>query len=645
MKNIFLEYLEFTSKYTKSFLINLLYIKLIFRRIILVSLDTFLIFISLYLVDFYLASSSSYTNYSLPLLIICIPIYLFTGQYSSLTRYISIKTFHNIILRNFSILLIIYFLNFSPRNFNNISLNKILLIWTILNLLMISSRVYLKYFIIFLKKADKKSIVNVAIYGAGKSGAQLASSISLDNKYSIKFFIDDNPELWGRKLFGRSIYSMEKTLHYKNEINTILIAITQISRSKKLEIFNYLKNNSIEFLQIPSLEKLRKGESRIDELKPILIEDILPRDEIAIDKNAILKKINDKVICVTGAGGSIGSELCKQIADLNPKKLLLIELSEINLYEIKNKLLNIKPDLNIQAFLANACNKTFLREIFNKNKVNIVFHAAAYKHVSIVEENPIAGIYNNIFSTKSICEIGYSTNVESIIFISTDKAVRPSNLMGATKRLAELIVQSYAEKTKKSKLRNYKKFSIVRFGNVLGSSGSVVPLFKKQIELGGPITVTHPKVVRYFMSITEAVNLVLQTLNMAKGGEVFLLDMGKPVKIFDLATQMIELSGLKVKDEQNLDGDIEISFTGLKAGEKLYEELLIRNKSEKTNHPLIFMAKEEGINEKRMINSLNNLKENLKENNVKESIEIVSKLVPEWNKSSIFINDKIKDNL
>ena len=345
--------------------------------------------------------------------------------------------------------------------------------------------------------------------------------------------------------------------------------------------------------------------------------------------------INESVVCVTGAGGSIGSELCQQIINLNPKLLILLELNEHNLYKIKNKLKNHKNDLNIKHILGNACDKNLLKNIFEKYNVNTVFHAAAHKHVTIVEENPIEGIYNNIFSTLEICKLAYQSKVESLIFISTDKAVRPTNLMGATKRLSEIIVQYYANEVKKNNLNN-KKFSIVRFGNVLGSSGSVVPLFKKQIENGGPVTVTDEAVVRYFMTIPEAVELVLESANLSKGGEVFLLDMGEPVKILELAKQMIRLSGLKVKDADNLDGDIEIIFTGLKPGEKLFEELIIDAKSEKTKNPLIFKANEKGFENELLLENLQLLKSHVKRRDIKKSIEIISNLVQEWEKSTYY---------
>ncbi len=635
MKKSFIEKILKKFNFIYNFLFKVLYLKLFYRRIILLALDTLIVFISLLSVDFSLRYNFRLINdlfiYLFPLSLI---FYSITGQYKSITRYISSVNIYTILVRNFFVLLLFYILNNEFSLSNLLNFNIIFLLWIIINFFIVTSRLYIKDFISYLIKIVKKDTSNIAIYGAGRSGAQLATSLSLNSKYKIKFFIDDDIELSKRKMLGLPIYPLKKIEVFKSQIDTVLFAIDNIKRKRKLEIFNYLQSKSIKVLQIASIEKLESGEERIDTLRPIAIEDILSR-EISINKEKTLVNcINESVVCVTGAGGSIGSELCKQIINLNPKLLILLELNEHNLYKIKNKLKSHKNDLKIKHILGNACDKNLLKNIFKKYNVNTVFHAAAHKHVTIVEENPIEGIYNNIFSTLEICKLAYKSEVESLIFISTDKAVRPTNLMGATKRLSEIIVQYYSNEVKKNKLN--KKFSIVRFGNVLGSSGSVVPLFKKQIEKGGPVTVTDEAVVRYFMTIPEAVELVLESANLSKGGEVFLLDMGEPVKILELAKQMIKLSGLKVKDADNLDGDIEIIFTGLKPGEKLFEELIIDAKSEKTKNPLIFKANEKGLENELLLENLEILKYHVNKRNIKESINIISNLVQEWEKSPYY---------
>ena len=337
------------------------------------------------------------------------------------------------------------------------------------------------------------------------------------------------------------------------------------------------------------------------------------------------QKIKNSIICVTGAGGSIGSELCRQILNLNPKKLILIEISEPSLYSISQELINdFKTPQKIKTYLGNVIDKNFINEIFVKEKVEMVFHAAAYKHVPLVESNPLQGILNNYLSTKTICHCALEKKLSNVLLVSTDKAVRPTSIMGVSKRIAEIVCQYY------SKINKNTIYSMVRFGNVLGSSGSVVPLFKKQISKGGPITLTDVEVIRYFMTIDEAVHLMIESLNLAKGGEVFLLDMGKPMKILDLAKKMIFLSGLSIKDEKNPGGDIEIKIIGLRKGEKLYEELLIEAKSYETEHKKIFKARERLPSLKNIENNLYSLEKALIENDIKKVLTTSSKLVPEW---------------
>ena len=387
-------------------------------------------------------------------------------------------------------------------------------------------------------------------------------------------------------------------------------------------------------LQIPTLADIASGKSSISSLRSIAIEEILGRDIVEADSKLISSSILNSVVLVTGAGGSIGSELCKKIIFQKPSHLILLEISEPSLYQIINTLEDIKNnDLKITYILGSANDKNLMRQIFKKYKLDLIFHSAAYKHVPIVENNPIEGIKNNIISTRIICEEAEKNDVKKVVLISTDKAVRPTNVMGCSKRLAELIFSSFSAKGFKKEFNenNEKpKFIIVRFGNVLESSGSVIPLFKNQISKGDSVTVTDKNIIRYFMTKSEAAELVIQAAFIAEDGDICLLEMGEPVRIFDLAKQMIQLSGLTIKDKKNPDGDIEIITTGLRPGEKLYEELLIDASSKKTIHPLIYTASENCIPKDELIPELNKLEKLLKKKDRSNSLKLLSKLIPEW---------------
>ncbi len=382
------------------------------------------------------------------------------------------------------------------------------------------------------------------------------------------------------------------------------------------------------------------GISKINKLQHIEIEDILGREPIKESNINLNTEFFNSTICVTGAGGSIGSELCLQVVKLKPKRLILIEQSEHSLYKINKKLLQIKDSsIEVNGFLGNCTDSKFIESIFEKESIKIILHAAAYKHVPIVENNPITGIYNNILSTKILCLAAKKYKAQKVMLISTDKAVRPSSIMGASKRLSELIMKYFASKeaintNETLDLDNNTSFSMVRFGNVLGSSGSVVPLFNEQISNGGPITVTHPDIVRYFMTIQEASQLVLQATIICKGDDLFLLDMGSPVKIEELARQIVQLRGLSIKDKKNPNGDIEIKYTGLRTGEKLYEELLISGDSKPTKHPSIYKAVEGKVEFDYFWKQLIELENELKANHVESSLRILKNMVPEWRKSN-----------
>ncbi len=426
----------------------------------------------------------------------------------------------------------------------------------------------------------------VAIYGAGNAGQQVAAALYRSNEHLPVLFIDDDPSLSGQQLGRLKVYDAETALKVmaKKKIDEILIALPSVSRIRKSEIVKFLEPAHLKITEIPGLTRLVDGEIRVSDIKEVDIIDLLGRDPIPPIQELLAKNILNKVVMVTGAGGSIGSELCRQIIKNKPQKLVIYELTEFALYGI-DKELNLNTDIEIIPILGTVLDQAKLERVIEQYQVQTIYHAAAYKHVPLVECNPLAGLKNNSIGTAFSLNAAVKKGVETFVLISTDKAVRPTNVMGASKRMAELYCQAMAE------AQNQTQVSIVRFGNVLGSSGSVVPLFKQQIAKGGPITVTHPDVTRYFMTIPEASQLVIQAGALGQGGDVFLLDMGEPVRIQDLARQMIALSGLKVRETGAQNGDIEIQYSGLRPGEKLYEELLIdQENTELTQHSRILRS-------------------------------------------------------
>ena len=599
------------------------------RLLFLISIDSFLIsfaiFLSLIITNQFLIND--YLNkffWMLPTsILIGIPTFIISSQYKNLSKYLRSKTIYDLFFINSIFLTIVFFIG---KTFN-LYLPKFgtwIIILVFLTGLLGFMRFALRDFLIFLNTSNKK-INKVVIYGAGSAGAQLAASLRLTKKYKILFFVDDDEKLWGRELYNIKIKSFESIIKNSDKIEQILFAIPSLSQSENKSILGKLYKLNIPVLQVPTIEDLSSGKTTIEKLIPISIEDLLGRSVSIPDDYLLSKKISGSVVCVTGAGGSIGSELCRKIVDLSPKCLILVDHSEPDLYLIHQELIGkVSIKVKIKPILGNVCNKELIDLVFQEKNVDIVFHAAAYKHVPLVEENPLQGIQNNVFSTFNLCMCAKNSSVKDFLLISTDKAVRPTNIMGASKRLAEMVVQAFSE------VDSNTIFSMVRFGNVLGSSGSVVPLFRKQIAKGGPITLTHPDVIRYFMTISEAADLVIQALTMSQGGDLFLLDMGEPMRIKDLAIKMIRLSGLTVKSASKPDGDIEILTTGLRPGEKLFEELLIDAKSEKTIHSLIFRAREKSISMEYLKPLIDQLNKHLRENDKIACLNILSTLVPEW---------------
>lgn len=477
----------------------------------------------------------------------------------------------------------------------------------------------------YLSILKRTSRPKVLIYGAGTTGRQLVGALNNSHEMQVVGFLDDDDRLHGHVLNGQPIYNPADLPNLASTlaINDVLLAMPSLGRKRRNEILNQMRTARVAVRTLPSMTDLAQGKVSISDLHELDIDDLLGREPVMPNHILLAMNVRSKVVMVTGAGGSIGSELCRQILSVGPSKLLLIEQSEFALYGIHQELEEKLADRGIVVvpLLASVQDNERMHEIMSTWHPDTVYHAAAYKHVPLVEHNPAEGIKNNVLGTLRTAQVAAENGVSDFVLISTDKAVRPTNIMGASKRLAEIALQAIAATNPGT------KFSMVRFGNVLGSSGSVVPKFRQQIRDGGPITLTHPEITRYFMTIPEASQLVIQAGAMAKGGDVFVLDMGQPVKIVDLARRMIELSGLTVKDEQSPDGDIEIEITGLRPGEKLYEELLIGDNPKPTSHSRIMKAHEKCILWKELEDQLRSLEMALNTNDVSVIRLMMKKLV------------------
>ena len=472
----------------------------------------------------------------------------------------------------------------------------------------------------------RTALSRVLIYGAGSAGRQLAAALKISSEVVLVGLVDDDTRLHGNVMNGLKVYGPEDLLEVisKFQVNQIYLAIPSVTRARRNEILESVRGAQVVVRTLPSVMDLANGKVHASDLKELDIEDLLGRDPVPPDPLMFGKNIAAKVVLVTGAGGSIGSELCRQILKAGPATLLLIEASEFALYAIHHELAQV-TNVTLIPLLANVQDPARMGEIFRVWQPATVYHAAAYKHVPLVEHNPAEGVKNNVLGTLVTATQAARFGVKDFVLISTDKAVRPTNVMGASKRLAEMVLQAQANLVALS--GDGPRFSMVRFGNVLGSSGSVVPLFRKQIAASGPITLTDPRITRYFMTIPEAAQLVIQAGAMASGGDVFVLDMGQPLKIIDLAKRMIELSGLRLKDEFNPKGDIEIQVTGLRPGEKLYEELLIGDNPLPTDHPRIMRANEEFLVWGQLEEKLNELTVALNVNDAPLVLDLMKRLV------------------
>jgi FlaA1/EpsC-like NDP-sugar epimerase len=468
---------------------------------------------------------------------------------------------------------------------------------------------------------QREKLQRVVIYGAGSAGLQLFESLRQEGTYRISAFVDDNPKLQGGVVRGISIISFSalQAMHAKNPLDWVLLALPGVKHGERKNILNKIRLLKVGVRVLPTADQLMRGTTDASQLQEVDIADLLGRDEIEPDEKLLHQDIEGHNILVTGAGGSIGSELCLEILLDSPKLLVLLELNEFSLYHAERTFRNLSS-IPIVPCLGSVQDSELLRHILHDYKINTVYHAAAYKHVPLVEENPLQGLRNNALGTQSLIKKCMEAEVNSFVLISTDKAVRPTNVMGASKRIAELIVQDAAGRFPKCKI------GIVRFGNVLDSSGSVIPLFREQIKKRMPITITHPEITRYFMSIGEAARLVIQAGAMSGNGEVFLLDMGQPVKIRDMALQMIELSGLIPEK------DVPLKYTGLRPGEKLYEELLIDpTQSQPTQHPRIFSSEEPLPEVKVLEKEISILTEAIERRDIDAALDSMKRLVPEYN--------------
>ncbi len=570
---------------------------------------------------------------SLISILFAIPIFYFSGLYRTIFRYsgwpamltVSKSIFFYGLV--FSLFISNFTLEDVPRTIGIIQ--PLLLFFAVGG-----SRALIRFWIgdLYKDRLKKANLPKAVIYGAGNSGRDLLRALENKNEFNIICFLDDDKEKNGRVLSGKKIYypNYLDSLVKKTDISYLLIAIPRIKRAKKKEIISRASIHNLSFRTLPSFLDIAKGKKGLTDLNELEIDDLLGRQTVYPNQDLMKKNIYNKTILVTGAGGSIGSQLCREILDIVPKKILLLDSNEFALYSILNELDSLKQNnlIKIIPLLSSVQDGENINLILKTWRPDTIYHAAAYKHVPIVEHNLAEGVKNNVFGTLVIAKASIKWGINDFVFISTDKAVRPTNVMGATKRLSEICLQSLFANKNENQLT---KFSMVRFGNVLDSSGSVIPRFKKQIKERSPLTLTHPDINRFFMTIKEASELVIQAGAMAQGGDVFLLDMGEPIKIYDLAKKMIQLSGLKLKDKNNPYGDIEISITGLRPGEKLYEELLIENNALPTIHPKIFKAQDDFISWPLLKKEIEILEKVVYNNDLEKIIIILKRLVKGYN--------------
>ena len=559
--------------------------------------------------------------------ILALPIFYAFGFYREVIRYVGFKALWQINQAT-TLYAVLWALISFMAVIDGIPRTVILINWSIVLMSVGGSRFFARWVLsqenITNPLSQKR---NVLIYGAGSAGRELCTALYQSSEYNPVAFVDNSVELYRQSINGLEVFNEDdiEDLIQKHNIKEVLLALPSISRRRRNEIIAILNPLPINVRSLPSVSELAQGKVKIDDLRDVSIKDLLGREPVKPNEELLKLNITGKVVLVTGAGGSIGSELCRQIILQKPKQFILYEINEFSLYNVEQEFDKIEmPHVEILPVIGSVRDRKRFQNVVKHFSVQTIYHAAAYKHVPLVEYNNSEGVLNNTFGTLIAAEVALAEKVETFVLISTDKAVRPTNTMGATKRIAELVLQAL------SKQESSTCFTMVRFGNVLDSSGSVIPLFKQQIKNGGPVTVTNANMVRYFMTIPEAVELVVQAGAMGKGGDVFVLDMGEPVRIYDLATKMIQLSGLQVLDEDNLDGDIEIKCIGLRPGEKLYEELLVGDNISQTDSLLIMRAEESMLDWEDLKPILDQLNEAINNSDQEKVRELLIEAVPEF---------------
>jgi len=645
------------NKHKRKFTIKLLNLSRFKKRLLGIFLDIILCVISNLLVlslilDLTKVQAWQFIFPTVISICIAIPIFLYAGIYKIIYRYVNDDSL-KVLIKSFVVYTFIFFLIFVVFGIPKIP-KSIGLMQPMMFFILISTSRFLitlffsNYLSLNIKEIDKKEVI---IYGAGETGRQLASNLVYSSEFKLIYFVDDNKNLWEGTINGYLV----KPATFLNKISghgrpkELWLAMTKITNIQRHQIIQRLSKLRLHVRTLPNFLDLTNQRVRLADIRDLDINELIGRNPVKANNNLLRKSIFKKTILVTGAGGSIGSEICRQVIIEKPKCIVLVEISEIALYNINYELVSfVKKQLNdtynniiLVPLLVDINDKKKLDHVFKTWKPNTVYHAAAYKHVPIVEHNVVSGVQNNVLGTLNCAKSAAENGAENFVLISTDKAVRPTNIMGASKRLAEMSIQLLNVNLD----NKYTRFCIVRFGNVLGSSGSVIPIFRKQIKAGGPITLTDKKVTRYFMTIVEASQLVIQAGSMSKGGEVFVLDMGKPLRILDVAVKMIETAGLQIKNEDAPWGDIEIKVTGLRPGEKLYEELLIGNNPKKTRHSRILQANEDFISQKDFNKLIEDLIIYLDDNNIKKIKELlknnVSGYIPGEDVDSTTISKKL----
>ncbi|MCM2457999.1 polysaccharide biosynthesis protein [Rhizobium sp. CG4] len=570
-------------------------------------------------------------------LAIALPLFIVNGLYRAIFRYIGWAAFLAII-RAIALYGLVFMLVFSVISVPGIPRTVGIMQPLLLLLAICISRLVTRQILgaPYRRELTKNAQRNVLIYGAGTIGRQLASALRNGGQLMVRGYLDDDKNLHGSLINGVRVYApheLKEAVAHLN-VKTVLLATPRINAERRMAIIESLRGVGVAVRLVPNVSEIAQGRVNMADFQELAIDDLLGRAPVKPSDELLTRNIKGKVVMVTGAGGSIGSELCRQILQIGPERLILFEQNEFTLYSIHAELVRGDPsrEYTIVALLGSVRDGKRLGDVMESFRPHTIYHAAAYKHVPIVEQNPVEGISNNVLGTLATARVAIEKGVESFVLVSTDKAVRPTNIMGASKRMAELVLQALAAENRDI------TFSIVRFGNVLGSSGSVVPLFRQQIANGGPITLTDPEMTRYFMTIPEASQLVIQAGAMATGGDVFVLDMGEPVKIIDLARRMVELSGLTIRDEANPDGNIEIVMTGQRPGEKLYEELLIGDNPTATTHPRIMTAHEEFFQWSELQSMLDKLRSAMDANDLVEVLKLMATMVSGYRPSADIVD-------